>query len=309
MPIFAIQLLGLLLFGIALWIGYRRWIRPRAATFVAPARRMLLLILVTLLGGGIGSPVWWFDMPWAFSWDLPPLAARMLAAAGWSFVVMSFLTLERPTRRRCRLIVALLALYLTPLLIAILLFHRDRFDFSAPITYVFFAIVLGMTGPALVYVLRPPAGLPNDLPVAPRPHFSVAGWLILVAGILLPWSAALFLTDQGPLAPLWVWPGDLLTSRLVAAMLLTIGGGAIICLRDAHTARLLLAGLTTYGLSIAIAGLWNLLVARPVPMVYVVVFGCLGIGSALLLLGPAATSSLPAATVTHGESAPSKHTS
>jgi hypothetical protein len=309
MPILVIQILGVLLFGVALWVGYRRWIQPRAATLSAPARRVLWLILVTLLGGGIGSPVWWFDMPWAFSWDLPPLAARLLAAAGWSFVVMSWITLEHPTRRRCRLILVLLALYLTPLLIAILLFHRDRFDFSAPITYVFFAIVLGMTSATLGYLLRLPADLPNEAPVASRPHPSTTAWLMLVATILLPWSAALFLTDRGPLAALWVWPGDLLSSRLIAVMLLTIGAGAIISLRDAQTARLLLAGMTTYGLAVTLAGMWNLLSGRPVPIIYVVVFCCVGIGSALLLRRAATTDSHPATTAAGAKSAPSKHIS
>ncbi|MCL4836227.1 MAG: hypothetical protein KJZ86_27555, partial [Caldilineaceae bacterium] len=36
--------------------------------------------------------------------DLPPLASRILAAAGWSFAVVCLLVLERPTDRRLRLV-------------------------------------------------------------------------------------------------------------------------------------------------------------------------------------------------------------
>jgi hypothetical protein len=283
MPIFVIQFLGMLLFGVGLGVGYQRWIQPRAAALTAPARRLLLLVLATLLGGAIGSPVWWFDMPWAFAWDLPPLAARLLAAAGLSFVVVSFITLERPTRRRCQLVVALLSMYLTPLVIAVLLFHRDRFDFSEPITYAFFAIAGSMTIAALGYLLRLPGGIPNEAPVAQTPHVSITGWLMLVAVIMLPWAGALFLSDRGPLVHVWVWPGDLLTSRLIGVMLLTIGGGALISLRDEQTARLMLAAVMTYGLAVALAGIWNVLSGRSIPIVYVTVFSCVGIGSAALL--------------------------
>jgi len=59
----------------------------------------------------------------------------MLAAAGWSFALVCWLALERPSLPRLRLVVIMLFVYLTPLAVAILLFHLSRFDWMAPITY------------------------------------------------------------------------------------------------------------------------------------------------------------------------------
>ena len=49
--------------------------------------------------------------------------------------------LHRPVPRRMRLVMLMLAVYLAPLPTAPL-FHLDRFDPAAPITYAFFALVL-----------------------------------------------------------------------------------------------------------------------------------------------------------------------
>src|SRR5215216_2141584 len=76
-----VQFLGLFaLLGIAAW-GYRHWISPRQVGI--QGKGMLLLSVVTLVGGLLGSTGWWIDDPRSFSWDLPPLASRMLASAGW----------------------------------------------------------------------------------------------------------------------------------------------------------------------------------------------------------------------------------
>lgn len=82
------------------------------------------------------------DHPSSFSWDLPPLASRMLAAAGWAFGVATLAALQRPVPHRTGLL--MLATYLAPLLAAVLLFHLDPY---APITYAFFAIVLLLNAP------------------------------------------------------------------------------------------------------------------------------------------------------------------
>ena len=49
----------------------------------------------------------------------------------------------------------------------------------------------------------------------------VKGWLWGTAVLTAIWGLALFLTDAGPATLIWVWPGDLLTSRLIAVMLWT----------------------------------------------------------------------------------------
>jgi hypothetical protein len=277
------QLAGLALLLAGVWICYRRWVLPRAGLDLQ-SKGLLVLLILTLIGGGVGSPVWWADAPWAFSWDLPALASRMLAAAGWTFVVVCFLALERPSPGRLRLIVWLLAIYLVPLVLAILLFHLDRFDFAEPITYGFFIIAGGMSVATLWYLLRTPA-IATSAPGAPAPPSPAQRvWLGLIAALTLIWGLALFATDAGPLALIWVWPGDLLTSRLIGVMLLAIGVGAAISVRAADTARLMLAGTLTYGLGIALASLWGLLNGTPIRVSYLVAFGIIFVGSAALLL-------------------------
>jgi hypothetical protein len=205
----------------------------------------------------------------------------MLAAAGWTFVVVGFLALERPTAGRMRLVTVLLAVYLAPLVAAIVLFHLDRFDFDAPVTYAFFAIAVSMSVAALWYLFRPPAGFVSLAPIAPSPL--VRGWLALVALAAGLWGIALFATDGGPLPQLWVWPGDLLTSRLIGVMLLAVAAGALYSLRAADTARLMLAGALTYGVGIVAANLWGLGGGQQIHAAYLLSFGLIGVGSAALL--------------------------
>jgi len=48
---------------------------------------MLLLSVLTLVGGLLGSTGWWIDDSRSFSWNLPPLASRMLAPSCFAFGV------------------------------------------------------------------------------------------------------------------------------------------------------------------------------------------------------------------------------
>ena len=87
------------------------------------------------------------------------------------------------------------------------------------------------------------------------------------------------MTDNGPLDAVWVWPGDLLTSRLIAVMLLTLAAGGLYGLRHADTARIVNTVAMLYGLGLAIASLWNALADKPVKLSYVIVFGVIFVGS------------------------------
>jgi hypothetical protein len=278
-----LQTLGLAILLAGLGVGYLRWIKPRQTSLNLQSKGLLFLVILTLMGGLIGSPFWWFDEPRSFSWDLPPLASRMLASAGWAFVVVSFLALQRPTFRRLRLVLTLLFVYLTPLAAAILLFHLDRFDPTAPITYAFFAIVVFMVGSTTWYLLRQPKTIsdePRDL--APSGQM-VRRWLATVAVITGLWGTALFVTDQGPSRLIWVWAGDLLSSRLIGVMLLTIAVGAITSLRYADVARLMMATTLTYGVGLTLASLWNVLGGKPIPLLYLFVFGVIALVSGIAL--------------------------
>jgi hypothetical protein len=280
MPGLLIQFLGLLALIGGSIRGYRIWVRPHEKDLTFQGRGMLLLLIVTLMGGMIGGVAWWFDDPRAFSWDLPPLASRMLGAAGWSFGMITFMALTRPAYQRIRLALLMLFTYLAPLLIVIPLFHLNRFDPSAPITYAFFALVIGLTIPALWYLVKQPRILPNE-PQMP-PNATIQTWLLIVAVVMLLWSAALFITDQSFTDLIWVWPGDLLTSRLIGVMLLTLAVGALYSLRSADAASMLLNGIIVYGAGIVVAMLWNAFANKPIKLSYVVVFGLMAVISLIL---------------------------
>lgn len=266
------------------WWGYRRWIKPHEASTNWQAKAMLLLIILTLSGGFIGPFSWWAHLPNSFAWDPPPLAGRMLASAGWCFAFAAFLGLERPSRRRIRLVLWMLAIYLAPLAVAIVLFHLDRLDFAAPITYPFFAVVALLTGGAIWFLIRQPNVVqdgPDDLAPSGR---IMRGWLSLVAIVTGVWGLALFVTDQGPSPLIWVWPGDLLSSRLIGVMLLTITTAAAFSFRHADTARITSGVTLIYGLGLAVASVWNLFVDKPIPVTYLVAFSLIFLGSLVVFL-------------------------
>jgi hypothetical protein len=276
------QAAGLAVFAVVIGLGHRRWVARYGAALDTQQRGVLLLIIVTLAGGLVGSPVWWADDPRAFAWDLPPLAGRMLGAAGWSFVALCLAALEYPTRGRIRLALVMLAVYLTPLAIAILIWHRDRFDPGAPITYAFFIIVAGLIVPALWFLIRPPrpiARREDHRPAAPL----LSLWLTIVAAVTGLWGLALFVTDRGPTALIWAWPGDLLTSRLIGVMLLTIMAGALQSRRSADLARIVLLATIVYAVGLTVASLWGLLLGQPPRPGYAVAFAAIAIGSTLAL--------------------------
>jgi hypothetical protein len=285
--------LAVLLVTAGLGLGYRLWIRPWPGLGLQ-AQAVLGLILLSLLGGLFGAPAWWVDDEGAFSWDLPPLASRMLAAAGISFVVASLFALTNPTRERLQLHLVMLATYLAPLVWATLLFHIDRFDFDRTIVWAFFGIAGTMTVACIWFLVR----TPNVLAVEPPRIETTAitqGWLTMASVVTLAWGILLFATDDGgelfgdalPFVTdtgisrlIWVWPGDLLSSRLIGVMLLAIGASAGYRRHSADAARMMLGTIATYGLLVAAANLWGLTLAAPVREGYVIVFTILGLGSA-----------------------------
>lgn len=278
----ATQMVGLVLLLAGIGWGYR-WATHKRGPLHLAQQGILLLTLLTLTGGFVGAIPWWLDQASSFAWDLPPLASRLLAAAGWAFALACFRALRQPTKGHLRLIMLMLTIYLLPLALAILRFHLDRFVPDAPITYAFFAIVSTMTPAALWFLLRPVGiAAPTKLERL-RPTRLVQLWLGLVAALTGTWGVALFLTAQGPSPLIWVWPQDLLASRLIAVMLLTIAGAALYSLRHAYLARTTLFTLLLYGIGVAAAGLWNLTAGKAVPVAYVTIFALFALHSALLL--------------------------
>ncbi len=275
----AVQFLGLLVFLAVIVGAYWRWVRPHNINL--QTKGVLLLVIATMVGGLVGSTGWWFDVPQAFSWDLPPLASRMLAAAGWAFGAAAFMTLQHPTASRLRLVLLMLAVYLIPLAVAIVLFHLDRFNPNVPITYAFFIIVTGLVLPTVWYLVRRPVVITESHSMMP-PAQPIRSWLIIVAILTALWGIALFITDSGPINLVWVWPGDLLTSRLIAVMLLTITTAALYSLSNQDTAKVTLVTIIVYGFGAALANVWSVTAGKPVQPLYVVVFGLMGLISLIL---------------------------
>jgi hypothetical protein len=78
--------------------------------------------------------------------------------------------------------------------------------------------------------------------------------------------------------------GDLLTSRLIAVMLLTIAVGAVYALRYADVSKVMLGVIAVYGFGVMVANLWNILANKPVNPSYVAAFGIMFLVSATLLI-------------------------
>ena len=207
----------------------------------------------------------------------------MLAAAAWSFGVVSFLALQRPVYHRIRLALLMLLVYFVPLVIAILLFHLDRFDFAAPITYAFFMIVGVMTVLTLWYLFRQPQLAPEQAQDSAPADALSRSWFLVVAVAMALWGAALFITDNGASDLIWVWPGDLLSSRLISVMLLSIAVGANYSMHRADTTRIMLWIVVVYGAGVAVANLWNALSSKSIKGSYTLVFALMAIVSAAML--------------------------
>ena len=280
----SLQLLGpgLLVAGVAMvWIY-----NARRGLDLSPvrAKAFLLLAALAIVGGFVGATAWWIDHPASFSWDLPPLASRLLAAAAFAFGVSGFMVLRKPTAAHVRYYALMIAVYLGPLALAIVLVHRDRFDFALPITRAFFAIVVPMTLVSLWLALRPVSlATAADAPSG-EPDMRVKALLALVIAVFGPWAVALFALDAGPSPLVWVWPGDLLTSRLIAVMPLTLALTALVSWRSAVLAMTTLVLVAVYGLGGAAAGLMNAVAGKKVPLLYVMAFGAFGLAAAWRLV-------------------------
>src|SRR6187397_2408676 len=91
--------------------GFQRWgKRDLGPTGEGPLAKFVLIS--TAIGGLLGAPFWWLDLPPSFAWDLPPVASRMLAAAALAFGLAGIVVLERPSEARTRLYLTLIAVYL-----------------------------------------------------------------------------------------------------------------------------------------------------------------------------------------------------
>ncbi len=272
MPPLAVNLAVLLLLAGATAALLRRYRLPLAT--LRPLTRATLALATA--GGLLGAPFWWMALPASFAWTLPPLAFRFLAAAGLAFAVVGFCTLARPDPARVRLLLAMIATYLTPLIAAIFLVHRDRLDWGDPLAWGFTAIAAGLAAGALLGMVRAP-----DLRRAPAPAPAERRLWSLATALFTLWGLALMATPQGPVPALWLWPQDALSGRLIATMLLTLGLMANFARRRADLGRPVALGLATYGLGVAVACLLHAAAGRPLPLAYLAVLGAAGLLAAV----------------------------
>jgi hypothetical protein len=278
-----LQLAAFVLSPLGWAVAYWKWVHPHRALGPQTAA-LLMLLAVTFVGGLCGPFVWWFPELGIFGWKLPLLASRMLSGAGWAFALVTFAALQSPTAGRVHFALVWIAVYVWPLAVIVPLAHLDRFDFSKAIVYPFFAIVLGLAFTSAWFLVERPWQLPAEERAVGRAHPLVSGWLVAVAVVMAPWAVALLATDKGVSDAIWIWPGDLLTTRLIAVMLLTIAVGAWMARRSADLSRVMLGAIAIYGTTAVAANLVNALAARPFKTAYVVVFAAMALGSIALLV-------------------------
>ncbi|MBE7528910.1 MAG: hypothetical protein HND44_20235 [Chloroflexi bacterium] len=95
------------------------------------------------------------------------------------------------------------------------------------------------------------------------------------------WGLALFLTDAGLSTLVWVWPGDLFTSRLIAVMLWTLAAAAVYSLHSTDALRVALVVMITYGIGVVAANFWN---PAALKSLYTLVFTLFAVSSLIILL-------------------------
>jgi hypothetical protein len=275
---FLIQVAGLLLLCGLVFGGWLRWINPYEATLDTQQKGLLVLVILTIAGGAGGGVFWWMVSPISFSWQLPPLAFRMLGAAGFAFAITGLHVMHRRRASLIRDYIILLAVYLVPLVGAILLFHLDRFNWHAPITYAFFIVAGGMAA-AAVWFIACRTMPPFDESPNPVPSTLVRSYLFLVMVIFGAWGLTLFIFPSGRLPQIWVWPQDALTTRLIATMLLTIGTAGLLGRSNTEAVKMSACMFVVYGFGVMFACSANASMGRPIPFTYLVAFALLALTS------------------------------
>ncbi len=266
---------------VCLAAGFRRWgNRDLGPTGESPIAKFVLIS--TAIGGLLGAPFWWLDLQPSFAWDLPPVASRMLAAAAFAFGLAGIVVLERPSKSRTRLYLTLIAVYLVPMALVMVVLHLDRLNFLAPVTYGFFAVVIVLSVGSLSALARR-AG--EGAPIAPR--LPVQSWLLIAGIVLGVWGVALFAAPTTNYPLVFNWPKDPLSSRLIAAMLFTIAVAFLLSRNDTSRARLSLVFAGAYGVGVVGACLMNTAVGLPVPPLYSSGFAVIAVVSLFLLANAA----------------------
>jgi len=213
-----------------------------------------LLAIALAVGGafGFGGTFFLFDSVWV--WAMPDLAYRFLSAASMAYVCGGCVALWRRHPAAYELLMATVVLYGLPLLLATQL-EREAIDWRAPITLAFLGIVTAALAICAIYlprlVRRPVDG--NSLSRLTRIALAMLAAAALVTGAIV---------FVAPREAGWVWPWaelgpwKLLDSRLLASMLLTIGGSAgLLAIRHSRAGLDVFTSMLVAYASVAIVGL------------------------------------------------------
>ena len=275
MPAFVSPLLalGLLVGGTVLLL------RVFAAPLAPYPKRTRRTLALATAGGLIGAPFWWGAVPVSFAWAMPSLAFRFLAAAGLAFGAVGLAVMARPSPAKIRFVLGMLATYLGPLLVLILLFHRGALDWSQPVSWGFLGIVVLLTFWSLLEMVKSRDLRPGTLPGPVERGIWAVG-----IGLFGLWSAALLVWPGGEVRLIWPWPDNALTTRLIGAMLLTLFMMSWMARNRTELARLAALGVATYGLWVSIACGLRVVAGQPVPWLYAVVLGGGGLLAAMRLV-------------------------
>jgi hypothetical protein len=181
----------------------------------------------------------------ALPFSVPPLHARFLGAVYLSGLTIMVGALLARSWREIRLVPILTALW-TGGLAVISLFYLDRFDFSTPQPWVWFAayVIYPLIAIGLAWRHRHvELGAEHDaeLPAAVRSF-------LLILGLPLTVLALGLLVAPGALADAWPWPIDRLLAQIYSAPLLAYGVGSILLARQRTLleARVVVAGLLVF---------------------------------------------------------------
>jgi hypothetical protein len=192
-----------------------------------PVHLAVRALTVALLAGGAFGAVSSFALQKdLWPWPMPDLAYRFLAGAAAAYAVGSLITLMRGDWAESELLLATVIFYGIPLGAALLI-EPDPVDWGEPIALGFLALVIPALTISSVGIWF------NRNRLTSEPGASLAPALrALLAVIALLSGAVGVLVFVAPREAGFVWPwAELapwkpLDSRLLASMLLTVGGGA-----------------------------------------------------------------------------------
>jgi len=275
-------LIGLALFLVTLFLA-RAQLGLRVGRTMTRRERSEAMVAAMVFAGGLwAAPAWWYGSEGSFPFPLDPFSGRLLGAAAAVFAMAALITLIRPSRQRMRFLMVLVLCHLGPLAAALIVWHRDAFDWTDPAAWgLVVAMVLLLPG-ALLGLLAP-AGLTRAIDVRPPARGSrvILGLTGLAAWAL---GLALYIRPDGPVPELWLWAGEPLTSRLMASALFALAGAAIIgAFAGRHSATALFL-LVVWGAGLGLAVLPQHQAGEALPWAWAGLWGAVAVLAAIQLM-------------------------